>query len=43
MQLAIGCYTRRTQEKLLQETEVSLDTFVRIMQADETAALSSAA
>ena len=44
MQLVIGCYMRRTQEKLLlQETEVSLDTFVCIMQADKTAALSSTA
>ena len=43
MQLAIGCYTRCMQEKFLQETEVNLATFVRIMQADETVALSLAA
>ena len=40
MQLAIGCCT---EGKLLQETEVDSDTFVRIMQANETAALFSAA
>ena len=43
MQLAIGCYNRSTQEKLLQETEVNLTNFQRIMEADETAAASSAA
>ena len=43
MQLAIGCYSRRTQEKLLQETKVNLEHFVCIMQTHETAALSSAA
>ena len=40
MQLAIGCYNRSTQEKLLQETEVNLTNFQRIMEADETAAAS---
>ncbi len=43
MQLAIGCHNRSTQEKLLQETAVSLANFKRIMEADETAAASSAA
>ena len=43
MPLAIGCYNRSTQEKLLQETEVNLTNFQRIMEADETAAASSAA
>ena len=43
MQLAIGCYNRSTQEKLLQETEINLTNFQRIMEADETAAASSAA
>ena len=42
MQLAISCYNRR-QEKLLQETEVNLANFQRIIEADETAAASSAA
>ena len=41
MQLAIGCYNRSTQEKLLlQETEVNLTNFQQIMEADETAAAS---
>ena len=43
MQLAIGCHSRRTQEKLLQETEVDLDSFLKIMLADESATESSAA
>ena len=42
MQLALGCYNQRTQEKLLTETVVDLDRFVQIMQADETAQASSA-
>ena len=33
MQLALGCYNQRTQEKLLTETVVDLDCFVQIMQA----------
>ena len=41
MQLAIGCYARRTQEKLLQQRTVDLDSFFRIMQADESAAETS--
>jgi len=43
MQLAIGCYSRRTQEKLLQCSKVELDKFLRIMLADEAASISSAA
>ena len=43
MQLALGCYDRRTQEKLLTETTVNLNRFIQIMQADETAHASSAA
>ena len=43
MQLAIGRHNRSTQEKLLQETAVSLANFKRIMEADETAVGSSAA
>ena len=43
MQLALGCYNRHTQEKLLTETTVNLDRFVRIMQADESAHASSTA
>ena len=43
MQLALGCYSQRTQEKLLTETEVNLDKFIQIIQADETAQASSAA
>ena len=42
MQLAIGCHNRQTQEKLLQETDISLDNFIRIMQSAETVSLSSA-
>ena len=42
MQLAIGCYSRHTQEKLLAEPTVALDRFVQIMEADEAASTSSA-
>ena len=41
MQLAIGCYNRHTQEKLLKETNISLARFRDIMEADETAQASS--
>ena len=43
MQLAIGCYKHHTLEKLLQESTISLDETVKIMQTDETAAQSAAA
>ncbi len=43
MQLAIGCHSRRAQEKLLLETSVELNKFVQIMQADESATETSSA
>ena len=43
MQLAIGCYNRHTQERLLKETNISLTRFRDIMEADETAQASSTA
>lgn len=42
MQLAIGCYSRKTQEKLLQLPDVDLNTFYSAMQADESALEASA-
>ena len=43
MQLAIGCYSRQTQEKLLQQEKVDLSDFLRIMSASESASQSTAA
>ena len=43
MQLAIGCYNRHTQEKLLKETNMSLTCFRDIMEANETVQASSTA